>query len=127
MAALGKQYLALVAPLNAALNTFTAKVNALPTVATVGDLNALAAPLVPALTTFDAALQRLPFPPPMSTDVSALIAADTAAVGDLDRAGSVAGAKVSTWLQQFSTDSRRFSAAASAVRADLGLPPNSRG
>jgi len=120
--ALGQQYLALAAPVNAARLVFATKLTALPSTATDSDVYAVAAPYAVAIATFNSALLRLPFPDSMTADVSALVAANAAQMGNLNGSAVVTVSSISSWAQQLTADFSKVNTAANVVRADLGLP-----
>jgi hypothetical protein len=119
-AALAQQYLALVGPYNAALNTFNGKLAHTASNASPSQLQTISTPLANALQQFDSAVLRAPWPPGVLTDVHALTTSDAPQLSDLENAGSPSAVM---WYSQFQRDTTAAAAAANVVRADLGLPP----
>jgi hypothetical protein len=112
LASLGAQYLAIVAPENAALRSVPKGLTA-----------ANVAPVVAAAETADNALLRVAWPSSVLADVKLLVAADGAVIGDLRAVGPGGPPAGGTWLTQYETDAGKQQAAAQVVRADLNLPP----
>ena len=119
LAALGRQYLAAVAPYNAALDTFKKRYRNGFTLSQLhsGITHALA----DALQQFDSAILRLPWPQQVLPDVRALAAADAVELGDLHNAVNATDGP--TWARQATADIDMANEAANILRADIGLPP----
>lgn len=114
----GKQYLALVAPVNTALDTLVAKVNKLvgqtvPTSTLVDD----AQPTYASLSAFDSAVLRAQWPANATDDIKSLVKADAPLEAALTDDAPVGQA----WVSQFTATDTAAAAASNIVRADLGL------
>jgi hypothetical protein len=119
----GKQYLALAAPLNAAVNAFQASTQ----YSTTGpEVATKAKPVIGALNTADAALldlaQKYPAGAP---DLKALVKPDSGLIADLTDVAQINALSQSTWVQQLTQDASQERADANIVRSDLGLPQKS--
>jgi hypothetical protein len=115
--AAAKQYLADVAPYNAANDAFY---NAWKGVTQASQLEGIVSPFLAASQTFDSLILRQKWPASDRQDVKALVAADE---GDL---GSLEGANVSdisTIDGNLSRDANASGSDANILRSDLGLPP----
>jgi hypothetical protein len=115
-------YLRIVAPANAALRTFDAKVTP------DSSQSQVAAAAEPLADTFDhtgQALARAGFTGTAAADVRALLTALAAVVGDLRSVRSQDAFSVSQFTTAFNRDIATFGSAVALVRADLGLPPAS--
>lgn len=123
LAELATQYLAAVAPYNAATDLLHAKVAKLSPKATGAQYAILTEPLAHASEALSQALLRLPWPPTMKQDVDALVTADTIFESDLLGIRDQTLFSATAFFQQFINDSAKARAAVSIVRADLGLPP----
>jgi hypothetical protein len=127
VAALGRQYPAIIDPANVALTTFVQQDDALGVgnsgSAPPSEQAKLAAPLIAALQTAENMLLRVDWPANVATDVRSLTTEIGAVVGDLDLVSGLTALDFSSWEQTLSSDGGKLSAAANAVRADLGLPP----
>jgi hypothetical protein len=119
----GKQYLAIVAPANAQLATFTRKVAALPVSATGADVQKLALPLIDAIRAANKKLLRASWPAGAMSDIHALVAGDNVVIGDLQSVVGKAAASLPAWEKQLGADGEKINGLVSIVRADLGLPP----
>ena len=120
--AAARQYVASVAPANAALHAFGLWMARSPDT-TESQAAAAARPTVLALGALRSKLLALARAyPPASADVRALLAAYGPLQGDLKDLGAVSQSTVSAWLTQFAHDLDQTRAAAMALRSVLGLP-----
>jgi hypothetical protein len=113
-------YLKAVAPANAALAEFKAKVNDQSTQAEVADA---AETMATALEGVDSTLARIAFTGQAAVDVRSMIAVDGAFIGDLRAVRSSSAFSMSSLGNTISRDAGALNAAVTVVRADLGLPP----
>lgn len=113
-------YLAAVAPGNAAIRTFSAKVNdTTPNAITIAE----AAKLSAAIRQMGDRLARIAFTGQAVTDVRQMIAADSAMAGDLDAISNQTAFSFSQFYSTLSRDVSSVGSASTIIRADLGLPP----
>lgn len=113
------QYLALAAPVNAAID----KVNKADPTKDVPD-DVLQGALT-SMASFDSAVLRVRWPANTVADVKAMVRADGAFMADLAQANNQTTASVDAYRSQFARDAQAEGSAANIVRADLGLPANS--
>jgi hypothetical protein len=118
--AAAKQYLADVAPYNAANDAFS---NASKGVTQSSQLEGVVAPLLAALQTFDSLILRQMWPASDRQDVKALVAAGGLVAGDLSSLEAANGLDISTIEANLSRDGNASSSDANILRSDLGLPP----
>jgi hypothetical protein len=124
VSAAGKQYLADVAPVNAA--TDTAK-SAFDAATTAPQLAAAAAPLVASIETLNSTMLRQQWPSVAKADVKSLVIAAGAELGDLNSLATINDSNASTIETNLSKDIAATGTAANIVRADLGLPAPAAG
>lgn len=122
IAAAGQRYLAIVKPLNDQGPAFQKAWAAINT-GMAADYAKVAAPLIPLLQDQQQALIRGTWPQVAQADIKVLITETAAQIGDLASIGAQNLATIGNWVSQFTSDNAKTSAAASTVRADLGLPP----
>jgi hypothetical protein len=115
-----QQYLADVAPFNAAVNTYTASFNSSTQ---YSQLPALVTPLVTALQTFDSLVLRQQWPASVKQDIKTMVAADGVYQGDLQSLESANALNISTIDASVSRDANASTEDSNIVRSDLGLPP----
>jgi hypothetical protein len=118
--AAGKQYLADIAPANAAANTAHNQANGATTVA---DLAKAVAPVIITYNKFDSLLLRQKWPNGVKTDIHTLVVADSAYIGDLNAVSNASALNLSALGATISRDGQITEADSNIVRADLGLPP----
>lgn len=116
--ALGRAYLAAVAPANKALVAFKAT----PAASTGPEEAKLAAPYIAALHQEETALLAIPVPASMAGDIRALVAAIAAEAGDWQSYAAATILNDSAISSQTIVDETKAQAAANVVRADLHLP-----
>jgi hypothetical protein len=121
---LAHTYLAIVAPVNRAIDRWDAS-NA-PT-KTTGQTARVDSPLIAAITRADNRLLRVHWSPRAAADIRSMVKADGAVIADLaiDIQG-VQAFSVDDLDSRFVRDLQQVGTAANIVRADLGLPPYSR-
>ena len=119
---LAQKYLRIVAPANAALDTFNEKEKSYSSDTRAEQVVSDLAPVISAYQEADNALLRVNWPPSIAADVKALVGANGALIGDLEAADSQDVLSSSSWTTQASQDGGKSVAAANIVRADLGLP-----
>jgi hypothetical protein len=117
-----KQYLAIIAPANQAIDVFDAHLKALASSATAATYVKITAPLAAAFSTVDQKLSRDPWPANARTDIQALTVADSAVIADLDMVATVKPGTISAWERQLTNDLGKILPQAELVRTDLGLP-----
>ena len=116
-----KQYLAILAPANQAIDVFDADLKTLPSSATAATYVKITAPLAAAFSTVDQNLLRDPWPANARTDIQALTVADSVVIADLGMAATVKPGTFSAWERQLSKDLGKILPHAELVRTDLGL------
>lgn len=121
-AAAGKQYLALVAPVNATLSAFGTEANGWTDSTTNAQAEADAQPAISALNSLDGKLLSDKWPAADETDIKSLVTNIAPVTGDLQGLSSVNLLNGSSWEATFQRDASNFSAAVAIVRHDLGLP-----
>lgn len=117
-----KQYLAIIAPANQAIDVFEAGLKALPSSATTATYVKITAPLAAAFSTVDQKLLRDSWPANARTDIRALMVADSVVIADLGRAATMKPVTFNAWERQLSKDLGKILPQAELVRTDLGLP-----
>jgi hypothetical protein len=117
------QYLAIVAPANAALRTWRAALDKLGNDPAASDVARVTAPLITAYESTDNALLRAQWPANAEADIKNLVTTDGTLTGDLNAAGGQNVFSAASWESQVASDGGKAGAAANIVRADLGLPP----
>lgn len=120
--AAGKQFLADIAPYNAADDTFSAKSKS---VTQYSQLASLVAPVVASLQSFDAVALRQQWPAGVKQDIKTMVTADGAYEGDLSALGNADAANISSVEASVTKDGNTSAADSNIVRSDLGLPPPS--
>ncbi len=123
--AAAKQYLAIVAPVNAAGNKFVEQVAGWTTAITNAKAETEAKPVIAAALNFDTALGNDSWPPSARSDVKTLRKADASLVADLRALSSDKLHNSSSIVAKFERDEGALGAAAATVRYDLGLPSTS--
>lgn len=121
----GKQYEAIVAPTNTAIDTWSTKIQALPDNATDATIQAIDTPVGKAIGTMNGQLLHITWPGQAETDVRTLTSADGAVLGDLTILGGANALNATADIGQLVKDMQVVSVDANAVRADLGLPASS--
>ena len=114
----GQQYLADIAPLNAAVAAFKADTNT--------DLSALpgeVAPIVSAAQTFESTILRQQWPSNTKADIKTLATEVGTFESDVSNFGSSSALDISSAEQTMVQADGTFGADSNIVRADLGLPP----
>jgi len=119
----GRIYLGLVAPVNAATDTFDVAGTKLGNNPTAAAVQQIATPFAAALTAFDSKVLRVKWPASVASDVKGVVLADGAFIGDLDSASAQNAVTAASWVSAISADGEKASTASNIVRADLGLPP----
>jgi hypothetical protein len=120
---LAQEYLRIVAPANAALDTFNKKESSYDKNTTTQQVATDLAPVIAAYQEADNALLRVSWPSSIATDVKAMVTADGALIGDLQATTVQDVLSSGSWATQVSQDGGKSVAAANIVRADLGLAP----
>ena len=121
----GRQYLADVAPYNAAARNFALQVSS------VGDisfsaLQGAALPFIPALQNLNSKLQRQRWPTGVQPDINTLVGANGGVLNDLNAIETSSAVASATLKRKLSRDLRSTSSDARTVRRDLGLLPPRR-
>jgi hypothetical protein len=114
----GQQYLADIAPLNAAVTAFKGDTN--------DDLSAIAgevAPIVSAAQTFESTILRQQWPSNTRADIKTLATEVGTFESDVSNFGSSSASDISSAEQTMVQADGTFGADSNIVRADLGLPP----
>jgi hypothetical protein len=119
-ASAAKQYLADIAPANAAATTAH---NQAKGAATVADLAKAVAPVIVSYNKFDSLLLRQRWPSGVKTDIHTLVVADSAYIGDLNAVSNASAVNLSALGATISRDGQITEADSNIVRSDLGLPP----
>lgn len=116
------QYAQLVAAGSAAIATMNTALAKVPRSATGPDVAKITDPAAIAIDAVCQKLLRAPWPSNTAADIKSLVTADEIVVHDLSGLADQSNFSVATWETQFDTDVAKSHGAASAVRADLGLP-----
>ncbi len=114
----------MVAPLDAAIETFASRSGALPSDASVDDFVAIARPFVSTITEVDNHLRQAGWPTVALPDIKAELAADESLVTDLAGTTDVT-LILAVWRRQILAATAKVARTRRAVEIDLGLvqPP----
>jgi hypothetical protein len=123
VSAAGRQYLALVGPVNTVQDGFVDKAHSWGNSTTDAQAEADATPLITAFQKLDTGLVDDSWPPSARSDVKSLTSADGSVIGDLQSLAGIDILSASSWLQTFTRDEQAVGVAVSEVRHDLNLPP----
>ena len=119
-----RTYLRIVRPANVAHARLVEKSRSYGSSTTKAEVVADLVPVIAAYEAADRALLRVHWPPSVAGDVRALVAADRVLLRDLRAANQQTVQSSGAWTARVARDGERSNAAADAVRAALGLPPN---
>jgi len=117
-----RQYLAIIAPANRALDVFNAGLKALPSSPTGADYVRVTNPLAVAFNAAREELLQVSWPANTLGDVEAVTVAISAVDADLTKTATVNAITFRAWQDHLSTDLDRILAPTDRVRADLRLP-----
>lgn len=118
----GNHYLAIIGQFNSALTTFQNAIKAQGTTLTSTALGTAAAPVAQALQKVDQELSAYSWPKKARADITSLVQADGALLGDLSSAGTVNALTASSWIQQLARDESTAATDSGLVRGALKLP-----
>lgn len=121
--AAGRQYLALVNPVNTTIATFVSQANGWSDSTTDAQAEADAQPVIKDLQNLQTGLLRDRWPSVARNDIKALVQSIAPLVGDLEGLASLNLLSASSWETTFERDASSTGTAANIVRSDLGLPP----
>jgi len=120
--AAARQYLAIIAPANQAVDVFEAGLKALPSSTTATAYVKITMPLAAAFSTVDQKLLQGSWPANIRPDIRTLTGADSVVIADLGKVATVNAVTFSAWESQLSKDLGKILPQADLVRTDLGLP-----
>jgi hypothetical protein len=118
--AAAQQYLADIAPYNAAVSTAQTALNS---ATEMSQLPAIIGPAVTAMQNADNLLLRQQWPAGVRQDIKTKVAADGAVIGDLTSLETANASDASSIEANIGRDANASAADANIVRSDLGLPP----
>ncbi len=120
----GREYLAIVAPINAAIATFDHQVSALSSSVSVSALTPIVTRLAAALQTSNVKLNTLATAyPPAASALHALTGASSSLVGILQSVSGQTVLSISGWVTHVAQTESEVSNDGNIVRSTLGLPP----
>jgi len=125
ISAAGKQYLAIVTPVNATLNAFVTRAKSWSSSTTNSEALSDAQPAITALQSAESELLADQWPSGDTADVKTLVSDIGPLSGDLQGLGTINLLNASSWASTFQRDASTLSSAVAIVRHDLGLPPAS--
>jgi hypothetical protein len=119
-------YLQILGPADAATSKFFAALKALPSTATVADVQKIATPAADAIDAADRRLVAVTWPGKVARDAKALALANAQLVGDLRNLASQPSVTSGTWKNQFESDVGKVSNYVNVIHADLTTPNTSK-
>jgi hypothetical protein len=121
--AAARQYLSIVAPVNAAAAKFNSQANEWSDSTSDAEAEADAEPLISAVLKLNSKLKDDHWPKSSRSAIKILVRVDAALVKALRSLSSVNQTDLSSLFADFQRDQSNLGAAATIVRHDLGLPP----
>jgi hypothetical protein len=121
--AAARQYLTIVAPVNAAAARFNSQANEWSDSTSDAEAEADAKPLIGAVLRLNSKLKDDRWPKSSRSAIKSLVSVDAALVKALRSLSSVNQTDLSSLFTYFQRDQSNLGAAATIVRHDLGLPP----
>jgi hypothetical protein len=121
--AAARQYLTIVAPVNAAADKFNSQANEWSNSTTNAQAEADAKPLISAVLKLNSKLHNDRWPTSSRSAINALVSADAALIKALRSLSSVNQVNASSLISTFHRDQGDLGSAATMVRRDLGLRP----
>jgi hypothetical protein len=119
-------YLQILGPADAATGKFFAALKALPSTATVADVQKIATPAADAIDAADRRLLEVTWPGKVARDVKALALANAQLVADLRKLASQPSVTSGTWKDHFESDVGTVTNYVNVVHADLTTPNTSK-